>query len=289
VKRLALLLLPLALASCQKPLREAHPALWAVQDADTTIYLFGTVHMLDGGTRWFEGGLKQRFEASGELRLELVQEPGSDKQTLAQTLGAVQHDTPLSERLPPTVAQKFRAALVALGQPADAFAHDDIWFAAIMLSQLSAGQAGYSGAMGVEPALTEDAASRHMAMTGFETRREQGGYLASLSSAAQVALLEQTIDNIPKAKALFGATGDAWAAGDDKALAKLLDADLKRSPELRETMLAARNRRWADWVAKRMDQPGTVFVAVGAGHLAGSDSVQHLLVRKGLKVTRVAY
>ena len=48
-------------------------------------------------------------------------------------------------------------------------------------------------------------------------------------------------------------------------------------------MFTERNARWADWIAARMQTPGTVFVAVGAGHLAGKDS---LLVR--LAETRIA-
>ena len=36
-----------------------------------------------------------------------------------------------------------------------------------------------------------------------------------------------------------------------------------------------------------MAQTGTVFVAVGAGHLAGAKSVQDYLKERGLKVTRI--
>jgi uncharacterized protein len=48
-----------------------------------------------------------------------------------------------------------------------------------------------------------------------------------------------------------------------------------------------RNAAWAEWVDRRMDQPGTVLVAVGAGHLAGEDSVQRMLADRGLQATRV--
>jgi uncharacterized protein YbaP (TraB family) len=36
-----------------------------------------------------------------------------------------------------------------------------------------------------------------------------------------------------------------------------------------------------------MAQPGVVFLAVGAGHLAGSDSVQSKLERDGYRVRRI--
>src|SRR3546814_6615463 len=68
----------------------------------------------------------------------------------------------------------------------------------------------------------------------------------------------------------------AWARGDVTALEELADDELKANPNVRKVLLTSRNARWADWIAKRMDTPGTVFVAVGAGHLAGDDSVQHM-------------
>jgi len=54
-----------------------------------------------------------------------------------------------------------------------------------------------------------------------------------------------------------------------------------------EKLLWQRNRTWADWVQKRLETPGTVFVAVGAGHLAGAKSVQADLAAKGIHVSRV--
>ena len=79
----------------------------------------------------------------------------------------------------------------------------------------------------------------------------------------------------------------AWGKGDTKAIAVTFDDELRLSPELTEVLLKRRNIAWADWIGKRMDMPGTVFVAVGAGHLAGEGSVDALLSAKGLKVARV--
>ena len=56
---------------------------------------------------------------------------------------------------------------------------------------------------------------------------------------------------------------------------------------LAEALLYNRNEKWAGWVDDRMDRPGTVFIAVGAGHLAGERSVQDFLGERGFTVTRV--
>ena len=66
----------------------------------------------------------------------------------------------------------------------------------------------------------------------------------------------------------------------------MINAELT-SPVLYERLLTSRNANWAEWIERRLAQPGTVFVAVGAGHLAGRGSVQDQLERRGVKVTRV--
>ena len=82
---------------------------------------------------------------------------------------------------------------------------------------------------------------------------------------------------------------DQWSHGAPDALARELNHDLKGSPEVARTLLVDRNKRWASWIANRMRTPGVVFIAVGAGHLAGPESVQRQLARRGLKVMRVRY
>ena len=82
---------------------------------------------------------------------------------------------------------------------------------------------------------------------------------------------------------------DDWARGNPDALAKEMNDSLKDSPEVAKTLLVDRNKRWATWIKGRMAQPGTVFIAVGAGHLAGKDSVQAQLKALGVPSARVAY
>ena len=80
---------------------------------------------------------------------------------------------------------------------------------------------------------------------------------------------------------------NAWTRGDVKAIAHSFNSDLADAVELRDALLTRRNANWANWVKGRLDEPGTVLVAVGAGHLAGDQSVQTMLENQGLKVTRV--
>jgi uncharacterized protein YbaP (TraB family) len=103
---------------------------------------------------------------------------------------------------------------------------------------------------------------------------------------AQLAFLDQTVEAIPKATTSLDAMVAEWIEGDAAGLAALMNSELT-DPVLQERLLTRRNANWAEWIERRMEQPGTVFVAVGAGHLAGKDSVQDFLRKRGLKAQRI--
>src|SRR3546814_6830335 len=75
-------------------------------------------------------------------------------------------------------------------------------------------------------------------------------------------------DNVDKIKPKLDAMVAEWLEGDADALAELMNDGLD-DHELAEALLYQRNREWAQWLEERLATPGAVFVAVGAGHLAG--------------------
>jgi uncharacterized protein YbaP (TraB family) len=79
----------------------------------------------------------------------------------------------------------------------------------------------------------------------------------------------------------------AWKRGDQKVFVEMLERLRASSPDTYRMLFTERNARWADWIAGRMQTPGTVFVAVGAGHLAGRDSLLVRLAEMGITSTRV--
>jgi uncharacterized protein YbaP (TraB family) len=269
--------------------KDADPALWVVRDADTTIYLFGTVHLMRPGLTWFDEGVRAAFVASNELVLELVMPPDDQMQALIAELGTAKSGPSLPDQLPPAVAARLRAALPKLGMSSTALDRTEPWLAALTLSVLPIRQLGYDDKDGAEQVLSAAAKAQGKPIEGLETARQQFGYFDRLSLPAQRQLLATTLDDLPKAGAEIDAMVKKWSAGDADGLAKLLNEDLDRAPELKQALLVTRNRNWANWIAARMKKPGTVFVAVGAGHLAGSESVQAELAKRGFKVERVRY
>lgn len=274
------------LGSCGTAPREAKPALWAVRDGDTTVYLFGTVHLLRPELRWFEGPVRTAFDASDTLVLELVMPPEAETQTLLDKLGRTPGD-PTVAALPAPEHAKLEGALRQAGLAPQSLDRDEPWLAALTLSLLPLQKLGYDDANGVEQVLQAAATKAGKRVAGLETAEQQFGYFDHLSAAAQGRLLGDTVDGLPETGTNIDTAVAAWSKGDADTLARMLNADLAGNSELRDTLLLRRNRAWADWIRGRMQAPGTVFVAVGAGHLAGDASVLALLSKAGLKVERL--
>lgn len=288
----AALLLPIpACAQVAKPARDTtHPALWMVKDHDTTVYLFGTVHVLKPGLPWFDEAVKAAFDRSGEVMLEIVQPEPAAMAKIVSAHAMTPPDAPtLSSTLTPAQRDTFVKAVGLAGLPAAVFEHTKPWFAALNLSLLPLTRAGYDPANGPETVITAAATTTGKPVSGLETAEQQIGYFDTLSDGAQRAFLVSTLDELPKAQAEMETMVSDWARGDPDALARLMNDDLKASPEVADVLLYRRNARWADWIKARMARPGTVFIAVGAGHLSGKGSVIDDLAAKGIKVQRVRY
>jgi len=270
--------------------QDADPALWVVKDKDTTIYLFGTIHVLKPGMTWFDEAVKKAFDASGEVKLELVMPDPAAMQSLVVATGVAPKGTPpLTERIPADKRAAFTKAVTDLGLPANALDQYKPWLAATQLSIAPLSKLGYDSENGPEQVITAAARKQGKSLTGLETAAQQLGYFNSLSDKAQLEFLTSTVDELPTMAKTMGDMVDDWARGNPDALAKEMNDSLKDSPEVAEKLLVNRNKNWAAWVKQRMTKPGTVFIAVGAGHLAGPDSVQAQLARLGVKSTRIAY
>ncbi|UAK24971.1 TraB/GumN family protein [Sphingomonas nostoxanthinifaciens] len=287
--RIARLLAPLLLLTAAAPAPpQPHPALWKVVDADTTIYLFGTIHVLPTGYKWRDATLDGAIGAAQSLTLETVLDTDPSRvATLLMGMGQGKGLPPLAERVPPAKRAALAALAKASGFPQDALDRMKTWAAAIVLTGAAMRQIDLTGGPGVEPQLTTMFRSSNRPVEGLETPEQQLGFFDRLPEAAQRGFLEATLDSPGRARAEFEAMLDAWARGDPAAIEKSFSEDPEFTPALRDLLIRQRDQAWAVALAERMKRPGTVFVAVGAGHLVGPDSVQRMLAAKGFKAERI--
>ena len=262
------------------------PALWKVADADTTIYLFGTVHVLPKEIEWYDATIAKALEGSDILVTEIPMDSSSEAamQQLTMTKGMLPAGTTLRSLLTAEQTTQYTAALAKLGAPPEAFDPLKPWLAALTFTIVPLMQSGYDPNSGVEKVLLSKVGDKPKG--ALETAEFQLGIFDGMAQDAQVTFMMEAATEMDKAKPMLDRMVAEWAKGDADQLAAVMNEGLD-DPKVAEALLYSRNANWAEWIDTRLDQPGTVFIAVGAGHLAGAKSVQDILAQKGIEVTRV--
>ena len=263
------------------------PALWEIRDTDTTLYLFGTIHLLKRGADWRTPRLDQALGSADEVWLEAEDPDSAALQPLIMELG-VDAANPLSGKLTVQEKAQLRAATAAIGMPPNGLDPMRPWLAALTLAVVPIVQAGYDPALGVDKAVRAAATEAGTPVRTFETAEQQMGLLADLSEELQMQLLRSTLEDLEEGPSMVERLAAAWASGDSAAIEALMLAELRTDAEpLYQALIAGRNAAWAEILNDRLKDPGIAFVAVGAGHLVGPDSVQTMLAGDSVTVTRL--
>ena len=233
----------------------ATPALWEISDGDTKIYLFGTFHSLDGRTVWFGDRVRAAFDGSDELVLETIV-PASREAMLAAGDEVSEIGPDGKTTLKPFIAQTQQA--------------------------IDQGNAlGMSVEHGADSVLRRVAEGNGKPVGGLERFEDQLGQLARIPvntpKGEPPVVIAVSLNDLLR----------AWTKGDTGAFSTMLAGFEANSPVAYRMLIADRNARWGQWIVNRLDQPGTVFVAVGSGHLAGKDSVQQWLAARGIATARI--
>ena len=296
-RRASRILLPLLLGSAATVtaatpattrLPDAEPAMWVVRDRDTTIYLFGTFHALDGKTDWFNDDVRKAFDASQDVVLEIItpDDPAALRPALMKHAFDRSGRT-LTSKLSPAGRTALAGALKRHGMPATALDQFKPFFASLTLATLEFGKLGLGSEHGSEEVIKKAIKGTAKKLGAVETVEEQLAMLDALPEAEQIKLLESSLAEADKIGPEIVAMLAAWNRGDAAAVAKMIHRSDTDSPALFKLMFTDRNARWTQWVDRRMASPGTVFLAVGAGHLAGDRSVVAMLKRQGRRVKRI--
>ena len=278
---------PAPVAPAAAPLPDANPAMWVVRDEDTTIYLLGTFHMLDGRP-WFNDEVRTAFDASSELVLEaIVPDNPADLQPLIVRYAVDPNGRRLSQLLTTEENARLNQALTGLGVPAGAFDPLEPWFVSMSLVAVASQQLGISPESGAERGLMHAARERNLPVHELEGIEWQLRLFDNMPEAQQLAQLRSTLESLDEMDDSLAPMLDAWSRGDVEGLAAIVQRYNDDDPELHRLLFTNRNATWAGWIQERMSRPGTVFMAVGAGHLAGNDSVLAVLASRGVNAERV--
>lgn len=284
---------------------EPNPAIWRLADDDTTIYLFGTIHILPKGFRWRSDALEAVIAEADELVLESTEDDDDMAGMITGIIGTMLEATaergPLSSLLDEENRPKLEKLSGQIGIPNDMIEIMPVWLLSFFTFYDAAEDYGSINEYGVETVLTADFKEKAKPISAIEDASAVMAAMSAVDETEMVAELNSALSAWDGEGPLFGTVEESaltsdpaayfaddhgWAQGRTSAM----EAGLSRE-ELGDAfynvLLVDRNRAWAEWLDQRLEQPGTVLVAVGAGHLAGPDSVQVMLDQRGLATERI--
>jgi len=266
---------------------QAEPPMWVIRDKDSTIYLIGTVHLLRHETEWNSAKVTKAVTESTELWLEVANIDDQASTLPLITKYGMDPERPLSSKLNAGQKEKLAKVVAAYGIPSESFEQMRPWMAALTLSILPFMQAGFDPNAGVDHILRAQAEKEGDKIYGFETAEEQVRFLADLPEAEQVAFLEETLTDAEKGVAQLEKLAKAWMDGDNEAIGTILVNEFKKvAPAVYQKLVVQRNIAWSEKIAEILKGSGVQQIAVGAAHLAGPDSLQVQLAKRGIKAER---
>lgn len=263
------------------------PPRWVVRDADSELVLFPTVHALPADLEWVSESMLEQFGGAEEVWFEIdpAALQGPEMQQIVMQRG-MDPARPLSKVLEPEVHAKFVAAAEAIGLPAAQLDPMRPWLASLTLSSMALMQSGFDSGAGVEAQLQQRLGDQ--TVRSLETVDQQIGFLADLDEATQIELLVSTLDEVDGFAEELRAIAEDWSQGDVSGMESLLVEEMKAEyPTIYDALFTRRNANWVETIEAELDGSGTDFIAVGAGHLVGEDSVIEMLRERGWAVERV--
>lgn len=274
---------------------EPRPAIWLLEDSDTKIYLFGTTHMFERGLRWRSPRLEAIIREADELVMETADEAEINEAEVAASM-FMDKSVPILSRVSEHYRPQLQRLMNASGLEPEMWDRLQTWAAAVVVmavqmmesmteEQRAAANPFEAMMSGAEVELEAEFRGAGKRISAVETSAFQLNLFRTLPGAAQQAFLESTLDAAALASAgVTEGVDQPWVRGDVEAIAREMET---MPPVLYEPLLTERNRTWTEWLARRLERPGTILFAVGAGHLAGRDSVQSMLASHGLTARRI--
>jgi len=269
--------------------RNDGPAIWVAKDYDSTVYLFGTVHLLPDDLSWLKDDVRDAFGKAGTVYFEVDtgRQGQIEASVLTQSLGMRSDGRRLSDNLDSYQLKLLDAAAHNGDIPLAALDSMKPWLASEFLTVAAAVNAGLSPELAADAALKSRAAREQKNVIYLETMEEQIRISADQPDFVQMKLLTDTLESFNALGADLKRIVSAWSVGQTDFLAREMVLKLKeRSPDFYKALLTDRNKKWAKVLTRYMEDSGTAFVAVGTSHLLGEDSVIALLREQGYEVSR---
>ncbi len=261
-----------------------HHTLWQIQGKHNVVYLLGSIHVLRDADYPLPPALLDAYSKSKSVVMEIDLSEMESQNVQQEMLAAatLPEGKTLQSILGPSRYGKATALAGEVGVELSTFDQFAPWFVAEAVSQMQLMQLGFAPTAGVEMYFMERARTDGKSMSGLETAHDQIALFESMSDERQA---EYLLSSLKEAKSLpkqVDAMVSAWRRGDTAWFANQLEHEFEGDPQLYQSLLAARNRKWIPKIEALLNDDRNYLVIVGAGHLSGKDSVIDLLKRDGI-------
>ncbi|MEO1305445.1 MAG: TraB/GumN family protein [Pseudomonadota bacterium] len=265
------------------------PAMWTLADDDTTIHIFGTVHLLRPDLEWRSEAFNTALETADKVVFEVDMKSEAAQRAIMTDFmarGMFQDGRTLKDVLDEEDEAVITAAFDSVGVPIDAMNTFEPWMASMNLGVLKLVNDGYDPEAGVETVIEAEAEAAGKAFGYLETISQQADAFDLLSEDEQISILYETALLLDESPRMLDLLVDEWAEGDVAGIASLVanPDGYGFTDAAYESLLVTRNQAWVPQIEAMLDEPGTILIAAGAGHFAGPDSVITMLRNNGYTV-----
>lgn len=268
------------------------PLLWKVSDADNSVYLLGSFHLLKGDDYPLSPDIDSVFAASDKVVFEVPPEQMLDPAMAQKFLTAAGYSDgrTLTQVLPAALREKFARILAQRGASIAQFDAYEPWFINLSLMLGMSQQLGFSPEKGMDQYLMQRAAAANKPTSGLESIDLQLQVLDASPMDEQIVSLKEFLDKPLEMPGMLGDVHSAWRDGDVARLDKLTRDEMReKTPQTYRMVNVERNLAWLPQIQAMLDnaKKGDTLVVVGALHLLGDDGIVGKLREKGYKVERV--
>ncbi len=266
------------------------PAMWKVTDADSTLYLFGTVHLMQPDINWQRRDMQAAFDDVGTVFFEIPDDDKSALQTsiLQRQYGLYPAGEKLSDHLDSIHYNRLTAAAYNAEVPLVRLERFKPWLAGDILVVAGADKAGLRYENSADAQMRIKAKQADKNIRTLDDIESYFDAVAKQPDRVQLQAFEQTIKNFNTLIEDTKMVNAAWLVGNTKLLERELMAPTKsRSPELYAALFTQRNNKWANTLDDFMKGDNNAMVVVGIGHMLGAQGLPFLLEERGYKVERV--
>lgn len=268
------------------------PLLWKVSDADNSVYLLGSFHLLKADDYPLSPDIDSVFAASDKVVFEVPPEQMLDPAMAQKFLTAAGYSDgrTLTQVLPAALREKFARILAQRGASIAQFDAYEPWFINLSLMLGMSQQLGFSPEKGMDQYLMQRAAAANKPTSGLESIDLQLQVLDASPMDEQIVSLKEFLDKPLEMPGMLGDVHSAWREGDVARLDKLTRDEMReKTPQTYRMVNVERNQAWLPQIQAMLDnaKKGDTLVVVGALHLLGDDGIVGKLREKGYKVERV--